>query len=368
MGISALEDRMLDISNYRRPVGLVGLGTALPPNAVSQAEAEDFARHMFTGSTGVFERVAKVFPNSGIETRHTVCPVEWYYEPRLWPERMGKFVEGAQTLYADAVEAALKDAGLQAREIDTIVFVCSTGIATPGIEAIQLTALGFRQDVKRVPVFGLGCAGGVSGLSIASRLAEGGGETVLMVALELCSLAFRVDELTKANIVASALFSDGAAAAILSAAPDHRQLATFEYAGEHTWPDTLDVMGWRLDEHGFGVIFSSSIPALAKERVPAAIDRFLDVHDLTRKDIDGYVFHPGGRKVIEALESALEIPAGDLSIEREILRKFGNMSGPTALFVLRAALDKGISGRRLLSALGPGFTLSMMTLVEPGTA
>lgn len=312
--------------------------------------------------------MAKVFPNTGIDTRHTVCPLEWYLKPHNWPERTQAFVEGAQTLYADAVQAALAAAGLQACEIDTIVFTCSTGIATPGIEAITLSKLGFREDVKRVPVFGLGCAGGVSGLSLAARLAQNSDDIVLLVALELCSLAFRSDQVSKSNIVATALFGDGAAAAIVTSAPDFEAVASLEFAGEHTWPETLDIMGWDVDEIGFSAIFSRSIPQLTKERVAGVVDGFLHANHLTRDDLSGYTFHPGGNKVIEALESALLLHQGQLQPERNILRKFGNMSGPTALFVLKEALASGLGGRRLLSALGPGFTQSMMTVTPPATS
>ncbi len=356
---------MYEISNAPTRAGIVGMGIAVPPHVISQEQAEDFTRSIFASRIADFDRMAKVFPNTGIETRHLICPIDWYEADHGWADRSETFVAGAKTLYADAVAAALADADLKASDIDTIVMVCSTGIATPGIEAIMLTSMGFRQDVKRVPLFGLGCAGGVSGLSLAARLAESSDETVLIVALEICSMAVRTDQLTKANIVASALFADGAAAAIVSKAPQYQQRATFEFLREHTWPDTLDIMGWRIDDEGFNAIFSRSIPQLAKEKVPAAIDDFLNANDLTRADLDGYAFHPGGSKVLEALETSLQLEAGQLQTERAILRKYGNMSAPTALFVLRSVLEEKLSGRLLLSALGPGFTMSMITLM-PG--
>jgi alkylresorcinol/alkylpyrone synthase len=165
-----------------------------------------------------FKRLARVFESSGIRRRYAVRPLEWYLEPLGWPERNAAYLEGACQLFVDAATKALRDAGITAAEVDTVVTISSTGIATPSLDARVASRIGFRADVERVPVFGLGCAGGVSGFSIASRLAQSRpGTFVLLVAVELCTVAFRLDELTKANIVATALFGDGAAACVLRA-------------------------------------------------------------------------------------------------------------------------------------------------------
>jgi alkylresorcinol/alkylpyrone synthase len=223
--------------------------------------------------------------------------------------------------------------------------------------------MGFRPDVVRVPVFGLGCAGGVSGLAIAARLARGRpGSKVLMVAVETCTLAFRLDELTKANIVATALFGDGAAAVVLST--QGPGIASVEASGEHFWPDTLDIMGWNVDPQGFGVIFARAIPPFARENIGAAVDAILAAQGLTLADIGRFVCHPGGMKVIEALEEALPVEPGALVQERAVLADHGNMSAPTALFVLERVLAEPgpLPERMLLSALGPGFTATAVTL------
>jgi alkylresorcinol/alkylpyrone synthase len=210
-------------------------------------------------------------------------------------------------------------------------------------------------------VFGLGCAGGVSGLSIASRLAQSRpGSVVLVVAIELCTLAFRLDELTKANIVATALFGDGAAACVLRAG--EAGIAEVEMSGQHMWPDTLDIMGWSIDPRGFGVIFDRAIPPFAEQHMASAVAGILDRAGLCVADIDRFACHPGGTKVVEALERAFDLRQGSLDHERAILAAYGNMSAPTALFVLERLIRTGLPERTLLTALGPGFTVSCVAL------
>ena len=180
-----------------------------------QSDAAAAARRIFAHRYAAFERMAPVFETAGIRTRHTVKPIDWYLTDLGWPERNAAYLEGAQALFIDAASRALANAGCEARDVDTIVTVSSTGIATPSLEARVAGRMGFRADVERVPVFGLGCAGGVSGLAIASRLARARpGSTVLLVAIEICTAAFRMDQLSAANMVATALFGDGAAACV----------------------------------------------------------------------------------------------------------------------------------------------------------
>ena len=340
---------------------LLSLATAVPEHVMEQRDAAAAAHQGFSGRFPDFEKLAKVFESSGIRRRHTVRPIEWYLEPLGWPERSAAFLQGASDLFVDAARKALDAAELTAEAVDTVVTVSSTGIATPSIEARVAERMGFRADVERVPVFGLGCAGGVSGLSIGARLAMSRpGSIVLVVAVELCTLAFRLDELTKANIVATALFGDGAAACILRAGDEG--LAEIEMSGQHTWPGTLDIMGWSVDREGLGVIFDRSIPPFAEENIAAAVSGIIARGGLKTGDIDRFTCHPGGIKVIEALEHALDIGQGALNHERDVLADYGNMSSPTALFVLERSLDAGLPPRSLLTAMGPGFTASCVSL------
>jgi alkylresorcinol/alkylpyrone synthase len=341
---------------------LLALATADPPHTIRQDDAAEGARRVFAGRYREFNRLSAVFETTGIRERRSVRPMEWFVTPRGWPERTAAYLEGAEALYIEAASKALAAAGVEGKDVDIAVTVSSTGIATPSIEARVFSEMGFRNDIQRVPVFGLGCAGGVTGLSLADRLARSKpGSLVLFVTIELCTLAFRLDELTKANIVATALFGDGAAACVVST--EGRGPYVVEGAGEYTWPKTLDIMGWNVDPQGFGVIFARSIPPFAREHLGPAMDANLERMGLTRADVDRFVCHPGGVKVMEALEGALELGQGALDHERAVLEAHGNMSAPTVLYVLDRVLKSGaLPARAVLSALGPGFTASTLSL------
>ena len=340
---------------------LLSLATSVPPHRFFQSDILTAARDVFATRFPEFETLASIFANTGIVTRHGVKPFHWYLEPRGWPERTAAYLEGAELLFVDAAEKALADAQLKGEDIDIVVTVSSTGIATPSLEARVSRRMGFRSDIARVPVFGLGCAGGVSGLAIASRLAQSRpGANVLFVAVELCSLALRLDELTKANIVAISLFGDGAAAAILRAGDGGA--TQIESTGEHLWPDTLDIMGWNVDPEGFGVIFRRTIPEFVTNSLGEGLAKMLGRMGPSMADIVQFICHPGGTKVVAALEQTFRLGHGTLRHERKVLAENGNMSAPTVLFVLNEARRAGLPRRSLLTALGPGFTASCVSL------
>src|SRR6266481_8551228 len=340
---------------------LVSLATSVPPHIFLQKDVLAATWDSLRDRLPEFERYASIFSNTGIIKRHAVKPFDWYLEPRGWPERTEAFLEGAEALFVDVAQKALATAHLAGSDIDTVVTVCSTGIATPSLEARVARVMGFRSDITRVPVFGLGCAGGVSGLSIASRLAQARpGTNVLLVALELCTLAVRHDELTKANVVAASLFGDGAAAVVLRAGDGGA--TRVEATGEKLWPDTLDIMGWSVDPDGFGVIFQRTIPDFVRDHMGAAVTEIASRMQLSTCEIDRFICHPGGTKVILALERALSLDQGTLDHERDVIADYGNMSAPTVLFVLERARAQGLPSRSLLTALGPGFTASCVAL------
>ena len=344
-------------------VQLTGLATALPPYGYDQDQIKAFAADMFGADSRDFVMLQAAFENAGIDRRHAVRPLDWYRQPLGWRERNVAFTEAAQDLLVDAGRRALTQAGIAGDTIDTVVTISSTGLATPTLEARVAPALGLRADVQRVPVFGLGCAGGVTGLALAARLARAApGTHVLLLCVETCTLAFRADRGQRADIIASILFGDGAAAACLAPATADAPGPLIGDGREWTWPDSLNIMGWDIDDSGFGVVFDRSIPDFIDRHFTAGLDRVLVGLQLRRGDFARLAFHPGGAKVISALESALDLANGTLDHERAVLRSCGNMSAPTALFVLQRLLAAGQRGRVLLGALGPGFTVSLLPL------
>jgi alkylresorcinol/alkylpyrone synthase len=348
----------MESARMHDPVSLLGLATAVPAHIVDQDDiarlAPVFFREIFSQHPGM----AEIFAHTGIERRHIVRPLDWFLEPRDWRDRATTYVENACDLFIEAAQAALKQAKLAAEDVDIVVTVSSTGIATPSIDARVGPRLGLRRDTTRVPLFGLGCAGGVSGLGVAARLARAEpGKIVLMVALELCSLAFRFDQASKTELVAAALFGDGAAAAVLRAGTGG--LARIGRAAEYTWPDTLDIMGWTVDPVGFGVVLSQSLPRFLEQHLALPATRFAAAMGLNGTKPQP-ICHIGSTKVLAATETALGLDVGTLANERDVLRYHGNMSSPSVLFVLKRALAGGQSGPTILSALGPGFTASFV--------
>jgi len=342
-------------------VKLVSLAVATPDNIIHQSEATETAGRLFSDRFRDFKHLARVFESAGIRKRHAARPLSWFEQPHGWQDRMEAYAEVASQLFKETTTKALDRAGVRAEEVDCIVTVSSTGFATPSLEARLAREMGFRSDIERVPVFGLGCAAGVSGLAIASRMAKSRpGAIVLFVSIELCSLAFRLDELTRPNIIATALFGDGAAACILRTGSEG--LAEIESTGEHLFPDTLGIMGWKIDDTGFGIILEQSLPPFAEANIKPAVAGILERAGLAIPDIDRFICHPGGTKVLQALETAFSLEPGSLDIEREVIGDYGNMSSPTVLFVLERAILAGLPSRSAMIAMGPGFTASCITL------
>jgi alkylresorcinol/alkylpyrone synthase len=343
---------------------LVGLTTAVPPHVMTQQDVADRVRAIFADAgTELVERLLPVYGNAGVERRSTCVPIGWHDTLHGWRERSEIYHESAVALLERAAVDCLAEVGLGARDVDAIMVVSTSGIATPSLDAVLINRLGLRPDVKRLPVFGLGCAGGVLGLSRAADLARADPDAnVLFLVVELCSLCFRGNDKTKANFVSTALFGDGAAAALISGRGDGPTLGA---SGEHTWYETLDIMGWDIVDDGLQVRLSRDIPTFVRERMRDVTTEFLGRQGLVLGDIRHFICHPGGAKVLVALEEAFGIAEGTLVEAREVLRDHGNMSAATVLFVLDRALKAGATGRLLMTAMGPGFT-GAFQVVEVG--
>jgi alkylresorcinol/alkylpyrone synthase len=337
---------------------LLSVATAIPPYRLDQSDVVRRVQALFEGAPAL-ERLLPVFTNTGICTRYSCVPIEWYDRPHGWAERNRVYIAAALDLLERTTLRLLDRAGLDKQQIDAVVTVSTTGIATPSLDALLIERMGLRPDVRRLPIFGLGCAGGVIGLARAATQALAApGETVLFLVVELCALSFRRDDWSKSNIVATALFGDGAAGALVSTDGAGPAIVA---SGEHTWPDTLEVMGWEVADDGFSAVFSRDIPQLVATRFRAAADEFLARHGLALDAIDRFVCHPGGAKVIDALEHALGLRHGALAGSRRVLRDYGNMSAATVLFVLEQMLTEAPQWNlALMNALGPGFTAGFL--------
>jgi alkylresorcinol/alkylpyrone synthase len=338
-----------------QPCSLLSLATAVPPHVVKQSDAKDLAREAWGGRRALFDRLSGVFDNAGIAKRHIVAPADWYARPHGWHDRNAVYLDAAQDMFERAASLAIERAGLGPADIDGVVTVSTTGIATPSLEARVGPKLGLRPDVRRVPVFGLGCAGGVNGLATAARLASAEpGSNWLFVTVETCSISIRLDSDDPAAIVATALFGDGAAAAVVRSGA--HCIGQITGAAEKLWPDTQRIMGWNVEDPGLAVVFDRAIPPFVLAYMAPAVDEMLASLGRTRADVDRFCCHPGGVKVIDAIETALELPQGELNLEREVLSDYGNMSAPTVLFVLERLIERGLPSRVMLTAFGPGFT------------
>jgi alkylresorcinol/alkylpyrone synthase len=343
------------------PSSLLSIATAVPPYVVRQSEAKDLCREAFGGNKVLFDRLSGVFDNAGIAKRHIVAPVDWYLAPHGWRDRNHTYLEAAEQLFVDAVTSAIDKAGLRPDEVDGVVVVSTTGIATPSLDARCAERVGFRSDIRRIPVFGLGCAGGVNGLALASQLARADpGSIWLFVTVETCSISIQLDSDDPAAVVAMALFGDGAAAAVVTSGT--HSLAHISGSAEKLWPDTLGIMGWEVEDPGLAVVFDRAIPPFVEAQLADAVHGITCQLGIRRDDIDRFCCHPGGVKVIDAIETALHLNQGELNLEREVLRDFGNMSAPTVLFVLERLLERGLPDKVMMTAFGPGFTCAGLLL------
>jgi alkylresorcinol/alkylpyrone synthase len=344
-------------------VEVLAVATANPGYKVDQRDAWERARRIFPH----LARLEGLYTNTGIDTRYSCVPADWCQTPHSWEERTEIYQRNALELLQQVTLAAVKEAGLLLADIDALVLNTITGLAIPSLDARLMNRLAFRPTLERLPIFGLGCGGGVAGLSRAARLAQASpGANVLFLTVDLCSLCARPNDPSVAMFVSAALFGDGAAAVVLRSAGAAEDgagaLPLLHAAGEHCWRNTEHIMGWDIKGDGFGVVLSPELPGLMQRELRPALDAFLERNGLELEAFSGFLLHPGGRKVLETAEVVLGIERRRVAHSWEVLRDYGNMSSVTALFVLQRALAAGDKGRHLLAAFGPGFSAYFVAL------
>lgn len=336
---------------------ILSVASAVPPYRIGQEEVKDFARSMFGGTHRDIERLMPLFDNVHVEGRNFCVPLEWFDGHHTFPERNDLYVKNALELSEKAVRRAMDRAKVEAGDIGAIFFVSTTGFATPSLDSKLLSALGLSTHTRRVPVWGLGCAGGAAGLALAADHARLYPEkAVLLVTVELSGLTFQRDDPSKANLISTSLFADGAAAVVVGRGEEGPELLG---SRSTTWPDTEDVMGWELIETGLKVKLSRDVPGIVREKFRDDLAGACASLGLDIQDLEHFVLHPGGAKVLDAFEEVLGMRPGSLVHPRGVLRERGNMSAPTVLFILERFLegdDNPPGGLGVLSAMGPGFS------------
>jgi alkylresorcinol/alkylpyrone synthase len=335
-------------------VEILSLATANPPFRLPQSEAAIHAKQLFPQLSKLWQ----LYDNTGIDCRYNCEPIDWYLRPHSWEERTDSFRSHALDLLEQVTVKTTEAAGIALNDIDMIVTNTVTGLAIPSLDAMLLNRLKLPPTIERLPMFGLGCGAGVAGLARAARLAHAkDGALVLFLTVDLCSLCLRVNDPSPAMFVSTALFGDGAAGLLLhntrhGSRAGPRVLAS----GEWCWSGTEHIMGWDIKDDGFGIVLSPELPSLMKKALAPALDHFLARNGLSLADLNGFLFHPGGRKLLETMEEVLGLTRIQLRHSWEVLRRYGNMSSATVLFVLEHAIQNGASGPHLLAAFGPGFS------------
>ncbi len=351
---------------------ILSSASALPPHNVEQSKIRDFAAAVFGGKFSDLDRLLPVFEHSQIQSRQLSKPLEWFHSPHSFREANEAYCTSALELSSQAAAEAIRRAGLSPQDIESMVFVSNTGISTPALDAALIQKIGMSPNVSRLPVWGLGCAGGVSGLSHAARLCRANrGLPTMLVSVELCSLTFQHNDYSKSNLIAASLFGDGAAAVILTGAdflkekngsiPEGKYLELLE--GHSTlMPDSSDIMGWDLTDTGLKVRFSRDIPAIVRTLLPGILENACEKWKIPRNSVRRYIMHPGGAKVLDAYRDALKIEENDLRFAYQCLKEHGNLSSASVLLVLEMHLreSRGSGDYGIFSALGPGFSSEML--------
>jgi alkylresorcinol/alkylpyrone synthase len=350
---------------------IVATGIALTDHVHGQDEIIDGFNRLWQNEKydrALFERF---FQSVQVETRHLAIPIDEYPNITGFTEANRVFKDVGTRLAEQAVSNALRSADLSPKDVDAIFFTTVTGVSVPTIDALLMNRLDFRSDVKRFPFFGLGCVAGAAGIArMADYLTAYPDQVAILLSVELCSLTLQKGDLSIPAIVSAALFGDGSAAVVAVGGRRNHETSRSPNSGPKIratksvfYRDTERVMGWDVGSDGFRVVLSADVPTIVEQNLRNDVEVFLHAHDLRRTDIQSWVCHPGGPKVIEALQRCLELEEHDLRFTWESLRSIGNLSSASILFVLHETIRSGRPGSGtlgLMTAMGPGFCAEMV--------
>lgn len=302
----------------------------------------------------------------GVQGRHLALPIDAYDDLTTWGQANDAWIEAAEELAEQSLCRALTRAGLSESDVDAIFFVSVTGVASPSIDARLMNRIHLRPDVKRVPIFGLGCVAGAAGIARAADYVRAYPRQVAaLISVELCSLTWQRQDVSMANLISSGLFGDGSAAVLVAgderSASGPRILASRSFF----YRDTEKVMGWDISEKGFNIVLSADVPKMVRKHLARNVDSFLSEYDLSRDDISTWIMHTGGPKVLEATAEALQLPQGALDVSWQSLRQVGNLSSTSVLLVLEEFMNRRRptpGSYSILAAMGPGFCSELVLL------
>ena len=345
---------------------VASVGRAFPSRYYPQSALIDLFQGLWAIQQRNVQRLENLHRSTLVRGRHLVLPIDAYGRPMSFTEANDTFIASAIELGEHAIRDGLDRAALVPQDIDHLIFVSVTGVATPSIDARLVNRLGLRTDVKRTPIFGLGCVAGAAGITRAADYLRAFPEEVaVLLSVELCSLTLQRQDASLSNMIASGLFGDGAAAVIMvgqgRVSDGPRVVATRSVF----YRDTERSMGWDISAEGFRIVLSADVPKLVGLHLRADVDRFLSDRNLSRSDIGSYVCHPGGPRVIEAVQRALDLDEAALAATWESLKAVGNLSSASVLMVLRDTMETrrpppGTYG--LMIAMGPGFCAELVLL------
>lgn len=358
-------------------IGSVGI--AKPTYNIQQAEIKQLVQEIFPHEPKLLRRLLSVFDNAKVHTRQLVAPKKWYKETHSFEETNQLYINKAISLSLQAMDQCLHNSTflqspIEYQDIDLIIFVSSTGIATPSIDAHLINKRSFRENIIRTPLWGLGCAGGAIGLSRAFDWLKAYPEkTALVICCELCSLTFQKKDVSISNLVGTAIFGDGVGATLLVGEKStykrnlQKNRLNIKNTSSFIQKNSLGIMGWNVTNNGLGVIFSKQIPKLIRTLWEKHVRQFLDENDVNVEELSMVVAHPGGRKVLEEMVKVFQDNGALFQFSYDVLKQHGNMSSATVIYVLEKWLMKGQAEsmsdhKSLLCALGPGFCSELLLL------